>query len=73
MTMIRCPFCDELYEQYGERHEIHRHPEPQSGIYRYAWLDSGMPYEKWIKNTRAGQDWLEYKSKHVIHPLGQKI
>ncbi len=56
-NLIRCPLCDEWYEEYGPRWSDHEHPEPQSGPPRIAWLESKMPYEKWIKLTAEGKAW----------------
>ncbi|HEC60894.1 MAG TPA: hypothetical protein ENI27_01415 [bacterium] len=57
-----CPLCDETYEEYGPRHEVHEHPEPQSGPPRTAWLLSGMSYEDWKRKTPAGRSWEQKKA-----------
>lgn len=57
----RCAMCDEWYNPNSPDAKVHDHPEPQSGLYRDAWLDSEMRYEEWTKKTRVGQEWLEYK------------
>ena len=62
----RCAMCDEWYNPKGERAKIHDHPEPQSGVYRDAWLDSDMSYLVWIEKTRVGKDWVEYKKKTKV-------
>ena len=55
--------CDEWYNPNSPDAKVHNHPEPQSGIYRDAWLDSRMSYDQWSKETRVGQKWLEYTDK----------
>lgn len=59
MAMHRCPVCDEWYEDDGPRAVIHKHPEPQSGPMRAAWLLSRLPYERWIVETPAGRLWAK--------------
>ncbi len=58
----RCAMCDKWYDPNGDQAKVHDHPEPQSGIYRDAWLDSSLSYEEWIRKTRAGKEWTEYKN-----------
>lgn len=60
---VRCSLCDEWYFPGGEREEIHKHPEPQSGIPREDWLHSCLPYEQWIKETPEGRHWAEYRER----------
>jgi hypothetical protein len=59
----RCPTCDEWYDDPGPRAEMHKHPEPQSGPARDAWLKSRMPYEQWILQTAEGKQWAANKTK----------
>lgn len=56
----RCATCDEWYD-YGNSaaREIHQHPEPQSGPPRDAWMQSGLPYERWLLETAEGLNWKQ--------------
>jgi hypothetical protein len=57
----RCPTCDEWYDEFGPRAEMHKHPEPQSGPPRDAWLASLLPYERWVLETPEGMKWATRK------------
>lgn len=51
----RCGLCDALF--CPAHSAEHAHPEPQSGPPREAWIDSGLPYEKWVAETPEGRAW----------------
>jgi len=58
---IQCAMCDEWYDGNGERAKVHLHPEPQSGPARNAFVESGLPYERWITETSAGKIWADMR------------
>jgi hypothetical protein len=61
--MNRCALCDEWYSPDDiEAARIHSHPEPQGGVFRTAWLESKLPYDKWTKETEEGKAWKEHVS-----------
>ena len=61
---IRCAMCDAwYYEDDAEEAKVHLHPEPQSGAFRYAWSQSQLPYDRWIKETEMGRAWERSYSK----------
>lgn len=70
MNKVMCGLCDTIYDADNkEEYLIHIHPEPQSGPYRKAWLDSKMSYEDWVKNTSEGKAW---GFLHRVENLGGK-
>lgn len=62
MTKRICFICDEVYEDTPERTAVHEHLEPQSGPYRKAWLDSGLPYAHWVRDTPEGREWEAWRN-----------
>lgn len=54
-----CALCDTLYCVHHASE--HRHPEPQSGEFRDAWLRSGLPYLEWTCRTPEGARWDEMR------------
>lgn len=72
----RCAMCDEWYNPRDtESCRIHRHPEPQSGPLRDNWLQSGMPFERWITETSEGRQWSTAQEARISHrnPSGEVI
>ena len=57
-TMKLCDVCDIFYnrDEPGLVQE-HIHEEPQHGLFRTHWLNSGLPYDVWVVETREGQLW----------------
>jgi hypothetical protein len=57
-SMSRCAVCDAWYDDTDpDQYHAHRHPEPQSGPERDAWIAYGVPYDEWIRNTPEGNKW----------------
>ena len=54
----RCAMCDAWRCDAQECARPHRHPEPQSGPPRDAWLASRMDYVTWARETTEGRAWL---------------
>lgn len=54
-------YCDRCEIYYDRRNpseaKNHAHPEPKHGLFRIRWLESKMPYDQWIAETREGQIW----------------
>lgn len=61
--LSRCPTCDEWFNPFGDRAQVHDHPEPQSGLPRDQWLASRLPYEDWTKLTPEGQAWIKWTKR----------
>lgn len=54
-----CGLCDETYDSADAgANDRHRHPDPQSGPERAAFLASRLPYWRWVTETREGAAWL---------------
>lgn len=64
MTIKLCLVCDDWYSSMNATEvNKHMHPEPQSGLFRDAFLKSGLPYDRWIIETREGQNWRNRRLK----------
>lgn len=62
ITRRLCLICDAFYSPFdAEQVKTHEHPDPQRGLFREALLKSGLPYERWIVETREGQNWNNRK------------
>jgi hypothetical protein len=62
--MAKCGVCDAVYDKTKPvESNIHRHAEPQSGIPRAAFIASGLPYDRWIRETPDGKAWRRRQTR----------
>lgn len=60
MSKLICGLCDGHYDDSdAEAVAVHAHPEPQSGEYREHWINSKLPYDRWLTETQPGREWQE--------------